>query len=423
MSSGFTREFFEAAQARLAPGGVICQWANIYNISDRDLRSIAATFTAVFPHGTVWLVGKNDALFVATDEALDDRLPLIARGWSGGPVAADLRSIGAVEPFALLSMYGGGPDELKRYGDGAPILTDDRMALEFSAPRDVHSTAARDHADRLRRLVDDEAGPATVRAAVANASASEWRNRGAMMMQSDFYATACDAYVRALSLDPADDTALDGFVRAAVMGRRAADALSQLKTLTAGRAATRAMLIARSKPLAAGGAADAALAAAEQASAIQPVHIAALEQEASLVADAGEALQLTAIVERMRRDSPASAVSHYFDAVPRLLRGEFTAAVEAAERAITADPAFAPVYDVAGAAYTKVGQNAAARRAFETSLRFNAHDSTAYTNLGVLALGEGKRDEAVGFFAEALWLDPQSPSARQGLTQSRAPAP
>ena len=31
----FTREFFEGARARLAPGGILCQWANAYNISDR----------------------------------------------------------------------------------------------------------------------------------------------------------------------------------------------------------------------------------------------------------------------------------------------------------------------------------------------------------------------------------------------------
>lgn len=48
----FTREFFEGARNRLAPGGVICQWANAYNISEADLRSIVATFLSVFPHGT-----------------------------------------------------------------------------------------------------------------------------------------------------------------------------------------------------------------------------------------------------------------------------------------------------------------------------------------------------------------------------------
>ena len=35
----FTREFFEASSARLAPGGIICQWAHTYDISDADLRA------------------------------------------------------------------------------------------------------------------------------------------------------------------------------------------------------------------------------------------------------------------------------------------------------------------------------------------------------------------------------------------------
>ena len=36
----FTREFFAAARDRLAPGGLVCQWAHTYDISDADLRSI-----------------------------------------------------------------------------------------------------------------------------------------------------------------------------------------------------------------------------------------------------------------------------------------------------------------------------------------------------------------------------------------------
>ena len=42
----FTREFFVAARARLAPGGIICQWAHTYDISDADLRAIVGTFLA-----------------------------------------------------------------------------------------------------------------------------------------------------------------------------------------------------------------------------------------------------------------------------------------------------------------------------------------------------------------------------------------
>jgi Flp pilus assembly protein TadD len=80
---------------------------------------------------------------------------------------------------------------------------------------------------------------------------------------------------------------------------------------------------------------------------------------------------------------------------------------------------YAAVYDLVGAAYTRLERNAAAREEFETSLRFNAHDSTAYTNLGLLELSAGNRVEAAGYFAEALWLAPDSSTARQGLAQAR----
>ena len=44
-----------------------------------------------------------------------------------------------------------------------------------------------------------------------------------MMFASDFHATAYDDYLRALSLDPDDSPAIEGFARAAVMTRRAGE--------------------------------------------------------------------------------------------------------------------------------------------------------------------------------------------------------
>ena len=70
----FTREFFEAARRRLAPGGLMCQWAHTYDISDADLRSIVATFSSVFPHATLWLVGDGDVLLLGSAEPIDPRL-------------------------------------------------------------------------------------------------------------------------------------------------------------------------------------------------------------------------------------------------------------------------------------------------------------------------------------------------------------
>ena len=76
-------------------------------------------------------------------------------------------------------------------------------------------------------------------------------------------------------------------------------------------------------------------------------------------------------------------------------------------------------YDLLGAAQTKLQHPDQARAAFMKSLAFDAHDSTAYTNLGVLELGLGRKAEAGRYFAEALWLTPDSPVARQGLAESK----
>ena len=111
----FTREFFEGARARLAPGGILCQWANAYNISDPDLRSIIATFISVFPHGTVWLIGGDDVLMMASDGPLDERLERVRDAWSRPGVAEDLALVSVMEPFSLWSLYAGGPAELQRY--------------------------------------------------------------------------------------------------------------------------------------------------------------------------------------------------------------------------------------------------------------------------------------------------------------------
>jgi Flp pilus assembly protein TadD len=77
------------------------------------------------------------------------------------------------------------------------------------------------------------------------------------------------------------------------------------------------------------------------------------------------------------------------------------------------------VHDLLGAAYTKLSQPEKAREEFLKSLALDAHDSTAYTNLGLIELAAGNRREAANYFAEALWLVPDSETAREGLARAR----
>ena len=80
------------------------------------------------------------------------------------------------------------------------------------------------------------------------------------------------------------------------------------------------------------------------------------EQLASLYADAGDSAQLDATVEELRRIAGDRAATHYFAAVAAFLRGRAAKASALAERAVAIDPGYAPVYDLLGAAYTKLGQ-------------------------------------------------------------------
>jgi Flp pilus assembly protein TadD len=332
--------------------------------------------------------------------------------------------VAAREPFALWSLFVAGPPELASYARSAPILTDDRMTLEFSGPREIHGGNAGENGASLMALLGSEGGPAIVRDARARAGAAQWRNRGDMMSRRDAPAIAYDDYIRALQADRSDRTALAGLVRTAILLHRGADALAWVKALAQSPprredVPTVDYLVAQSKLLASIGEARDAIEAANQAAQFAPVSAAALEQLASLFADAGDTAQLDSTLDTMRRVSPEAPATHYYASASAFLRGDAREALTQALRATAIEPQYAPAYDLIGAAHTRLGQPDDARAAFHRSLSFDAHDSTAYTNLGVIELAAGNRQLAASYFAEALWLTPDSATARQGLAQAR----
>ena len=403
VSSLFTKEYFESARDRLKRDGIICQWVNGYNISEADLKSVIATFTTVFSQSRVFLVGTNDVLMFATladrplpDDAIQQRL-------RRPEVAEDLASVGVVDAATIRSLEVGRQPQLLNYAAGSPIFTDDRLTLEFTAPRQIHRR--RGDQPAIRPLSDQ----------AVHVNAATLRNRAAMLFKADHFQPAMDDYLAAIKLAPSDATILDGLVKTALILKKPGEALEAIGDADGAEA-----LVARSKLLAANDQRDEAIAAARQAAAKSPLGV---EQLASLYADAGDTIQLDATVNELRKVAADGASTEYYAAVAAFLHGDANSAVDHARRAIAIDPDYAPSYDLIGAAYTKLGQLDAAREAFKKSLSFDAHDSTAYENLGVLELNAGNRVAAAKYFAEALWLVPESQISRQGLAQSSPQAP
>lgn len=414
IASLFTREFFEGARARLAPGGILCQWAHTYDISNADLRSIVATFLSVFPDGTLWLVGDADVLLVGSTEPLDARIGGIAAAMQRPGVAANLATVGVTGPFSVTSLFMAHGDALKAWANGAPLQTDDRSALEFSGPRSIFGSARDDNAESLRELATNSPKPAAVAAALAAATPEEIRDRGLMQFKAEAHRPAYDDLARALESNPNDTVALDSLMRAAATLNRIYDVESRLRKLAADPT-HRAAKLALSRVLASQGKSEEAIRLAEELLFTNQSDPAALEQLASILVDNGDAARLEPVAQRFLKEAPKNTWSHYYAASLFFLRGRFDIATQAARNAVSLDPANAKARNLLAACLASTGQNDSARVEFETSLKLDPKEPGTYVNLATLELQSGNRDRARRYFAEALLIEPGNQAARDGL--------
>jgi spermidine synthase len=416
----FTREFFEAARRRLAAGGILCQWAHTYDIRPEDLRSIVATFAAVFPRGTMWLVGAGDLLLIGSDRPLDDQLAEMPARLRRPGVAADLADVSVSDAPSLLSMYVGGPSELKTFAAGATVQSDDRTVLEFSAPLSLYEPGGTDNAAALRELGSRGALPSVVQEAQhGKVSAPSWLSRGRMLLQAEAYRAAYDAFARALTAAPDHADALDGLTRAAAGGgEKTMDAaLAWLRDAVA-RDTTMQNVPARvalARVLSARGATDEAIDLMTSLSATHANDARPVEQLAGIFADLGEIDRLKPLADQLQRQWPDRPATPYYGATLSLLSGQAAEAVRLAEPAVRKHPRDARLRNVLGIAYASTGRRDEGRKSLEAALDLDARESSTYTNLAIVDLETGQLERAVSRLGEALLLDPGSARALGAL--------
>ena len=139
-SNLFTREAWEIGHRRLAPGGVFCQWIQMYGITPADLRALLRTFHQVFPEVLVFTtIDMSDLMILGSDRPLRFDLTQLKSRMHEVWVAADLARVGVRTPAELLSHFDFGTAELERFiGDPAgPINTDDNARIEFATPKSL----------------------------------------------------------------------------------------------------------------------------------------------------------------------------------------------------------------------------------------------------------------------------------------------
>jgi spermidine synthase len=174
VASFYTTDFYSRARARLRDGGRLAQFVPLAFLTPEELRSIVASFIAVFPESVLWYNSGELLLIGAHGDrigASDDRLALLVED---DTIHADLRysywgdrSDWMNQPDVLLAGFLSGAAGLAGLSADAETYRDDRPVLEYEASRAGRSRTAeiaiapllREHLDPLQSIFDAPLAP------------------------------------------------------------------------------------------------------------------------------------------------------------------------------------------------------------------------------------------------------------------------
>jgi spermidine synthase len=155
VSNLFTIDYWKLAKSRLADDGVFCQWAQLYELSPVNIKTLLRSFASVFPHTYVFTseYGSSDMILVATKRPLPLDLQRLRKNFRIPSLRAELSRAGIDRAEEVLADLLLTPDELWAFTVGGQINTDDNARIEFAAPRDLlgymrhESSVPRVHSD------------------------------------------------------------------------------------------------------------------------------------------------------------------------------------------------------------------------------------------------------------------------------------
>ncbi|HND09957.1 MAG TPA: fused MFS/spermidine synthase [Pseudomonadota bacterium] len=155
VSNLFTIDYWKLAKSRLADDGVFCQWAQLYELSPVNIKTLLRSFATVFPYTYVFTseYGSSDMILVATKQPMSLDLNRLRRNFQVPSLRAELSRAGIDRPEEVLADLLLTPDEIWAFSVGGHINTDDNAKIEFAAPRDLlgymrhESSVPRVHSD------------------------------------------------------------------------------------------------------------------------------------------------------------------------------------------------------------------------------------------------------------------------------------
>jgi spermidine synthase len=129
----YSREFYELARTRLAPGGYLSQWLPAYQVPPGTSLAMARAFIDVFPQSVLLSGTQGELLLVGTRGAAIDVDPdRLARALEHAPaVLDDLRRIDLGTVKEIVGTFVGSAETLARATRDSQPVSDDRPIQEY----------------------------------------------------------------------------------------------------------------------------------------------------------------------------------------------------------------------------------------------------------------------------------------------------
>ena len=147
IASLFTREYYEAAKARLESGGLFLQWVQAYEVDPQTLRTIYATLQSVFPQVETWELRSDDLLLVASEKPVIHDVGRVKERLGSEPYhSAAIVSWRVSDVEGIYGHYVASPGLAKAVSRAQRDLlnTDDQMVVEFGFGRALGVTQSFD---------------------------------------------------------------------------------------------------------------------------------------------------------------------------------------------------------------------------------------------------------------------------------------
>lgn len=138
VSTFYTQEYYQLCLDHLKPGGMVSQWIPLHSLTPDIVKSLAYTFTTVFPHYTAWFINA-DLFLIGSNTPLKLDEGRILKRLEKRELSDALKEVGFADVPAILGCYLMDESGLDAFSAGGKIMRDDQPWAEFEAPKLVYS--------------------------------------------------------------------------------------------------------------------------------------------------------------------------------------------------------------------------------------------------------------------------------------------